>query len=285
MKLDDLTGRRFGMLTITHRWSEASHITKWHCVCDCGGTTIAAAHHLKDGQTKSCGCLKFSRALNLVGEKFYRLTVIGRAPNRGTGLRSKSQWECLCECGNTCVVLGYVLKSGNTKSCGCWKKEVGRINGKKLNFRHGMTNTRVHMTWASMIQRCTDPAHKSYSHYGGRGIHVCERWMKFENFLEDMGDRPAGTTLDRYPDVNGNYEPGNCRWATPTEQANNRRDNFKIEAFGKALTDRGWHRVTGLSMATIIYRLAKGMSPDEALATPPRKNGSKARIFSPPLAA
>ena len=132
-----------------------------------------------------------------------------------------------------------------------------------------------------MIQRCTDPGHKSYKDYGGRGIKVCERWLTFENFYADMGDPPDGLSIDR-KNVNGNYEPGNCRWATPEEQASNRRDSFKIKAFGQEMTVAAWARATGLGKATIVYRMARGMKPEDVLATPPKKNGSKVRNFSPP---
>jgi len=224
------------------------------------------------------------KAEDLSGKRFTRLLVIERGPNKGTGTATKSQWVCVCDCGRSTTVPGYSLKSGNTKSCGCLKLEASIINGSKLNYRHGKTGSRVHAIWSSMLQRCHDPLHKSYSHYGGRGISVCDQWMLFENFYADMGDPPDGHSLDRRDNDFG-YSKENCRWASPTEQANNRRDNFKISAFGQSLTLRGWSKATGLGKATIMYRLATGMSAEDALSTPPRKNGSKTNRFHAPVAA
>jgi hypothetical protein len=281
MKLDDLTGRRFGMLVVTHRWSEAGKPAKWHCVCDCGGTAVVSAHHLKD-RTKSCGCLLLTKADNLIGRVFHRLTVVSRAPNRGTGTKTKAQWHCKCACGKLATLAGYSLKSGNTKSCGCLKREANIRNGKRLNRRHGMTGTRVHNIWCCMHQRCYDPKHKSYDLYGGRGILVCERWHTFENFLLDMGNPPNHLTLDRIDNEKG-YEPGNCRWATLIEQANNRRDNVRIEAFGRIETIANWSREVGLAESTILQRIGKGMTSEMALSTPPRKYGHRVSRFPAPL--
>lgn len=132
-----------------------------------------------------------------------------------------------------------------------------------------------------MIQRCTDPSHKSFKDYGGRGISVCERWLKFENFYADMGDPPDGFSLER-KSVNEGYSAANCAWVPVSKQAHNRRDSFLIEAFGESLPPAAWARKTGLSKSTILYRIASGMSHAEAVSTPPRKNGSRLRGFEPP---
>jgi Fic family protein len=152
-----------------------------------------------------------------------------------------------------------------------------------LNARHGMTGSKIHFTWLCMHQRCNYPKHKSYVAYGGRGITICERWNSFEHFYADMGEVPARKTLDR-KDNNKGYSPENCRWASNHEQANNKRNNFKITGFGRKLTLIDWSRETGLSKATITYRLAKGMSPEVALSTPPSK-GKKLIRFRKPIAA
>jgi hypothetical protein len=150
-----------------------------------------------------------------------------------------------------------VLVSGQAKSCGCLVYHGG------LPPRHGMTNSSTYAIYTGMLSRCRNPNNKSYSFYGGRGISVCDRWLTFENFLADMGERPDGTSLDRYPDVDGNYEPGNCRWATTLEQANNKRSNVYIEHDGLRLTLTQWSARTGIPRQTIARWHKKGRNPED----------------------
>lgn len=126
---------------------------------------------------------------------------------------------------------------GQTQSCGCINKEQCRERAKTIITKtHGLTGSRTYMTWAAMKSRCNSDKEEEYKYYKGKGIKVCDRWINsFENFLEDMGVRPHGYTLDRFPNKEGNYEPSNCRWATPTQQVRNRGCNKMVTVLGETL--------------------------------------------------
>lgn len=199
------------------------------------------------------------RSLNLVGEKFGYLTVL-EFSGALAGNRSNKIWVCRCDCGEIKNVRGDKLKSGETVSCGCMKVAIQRS---KVTT-HGMKHTKTYTSWRSMKDRCLNPKNEYFKDYGGRGIRVCERWMaSFENFLADMGAAPPGKSLDRHPDMNGNYEPGNCRWATPKEQNRNRRSNVMITYNGKTQCISAWAEELGINRGTLQSRLQVLNQPTE----------------------
>ena len=159
-----------------------------------------------------------SRGIDILGRKFGRLTVIECLGSDNN--KNKLFWRCKCDCDNEVAVRGCGLKNGSTKSCGCYNYDIHTI--------HGKSNSREWRSWRSMKARCINKNSPDYKDYGGRGITVCERWLKFENFYKDMGDRPEGMTLDRR-DNDGNYCKENCRWATDYEQRSNKKNTLKFD--------------------------------------------------------
>ncbi len=158
------------------------------------------------------------KQIDILGERYGRLTVLARvAPRKG-----KVTYSCRCDCGATVVTLSSYLRRGDTRSCGCLKREETVLRFTTHGHAGANKNTPTHNSWRAMHERCRLPSHPAFKNYGGRGIKVCSRWALFENFLLDMGERPNKLTLDRV-DVNGDYEPSNCRWATHAEQVANRR--------------------------------------------------------------
>ena len=166
---------------------------------------------------------KVSTMNDLTNQKFGRLTALKAIEERKNGC---IVWFCRCKCGKTCDIRSTHLRNGNTQSCGCL--QVDRIvehnaNQDKSRFAtHGMSETATYQTWKNMKQRCLNINNKDYKNYGGRGIVVCDRWLKFENFFEDMGEKPKGLTIDRINN-NGNYGQNNCWWTTRIDQSANMR--------------------------------------------------------------
>lgn len=200
-----------------------------------------------------------SRAAELPQKTFGRLTVVGRE-----GLIGRhAAWQCRCSCGVLTVVKGTRLRSGNVVSCGCEYRERPNYRGRT----HGMTQTPTYKTWCAMRRRCHDQAATNFDRYGARGVTVCERWEAFENFLADMGERPVGMSLDRIDNARG-YEPRNCRWATPTQQARNTRNNRMLSHAGETLCMADWAERTGLPYSVIASRVEHGWSDGRALTTP-----------------
>lgn len=166
-----------------------------------------------------------TRLIDITGQKFGRLTVICRA---GYG-HKQATWHCICDCGNEKTTNGQNLRKGLTTSCGCYQKErASEEAAKTVRHGHGY-GTPTYKSWQALRQRCENQKDKDYENYGAKGVKVCERWQDFSAFLEDMGERPEGTTIDRINPF-GNYEPDNCRWADYFVQNNNKREHWKGEA-------------------------------------------------------
>lgn len=200
------------------------------------------------------------RFVNLTGRKFGRLTVKAMA-ERIPGKRI--HWICDCECGRTTICTGENLQRPNKpRGCGCLRES-----------QNGMWDTVEYNTWASMIRRCKAKGGTDYKRYGSRGITVCDRWKGkagFSAFLSDMGMRPSdGHSLDRINN-NGNYEPGNCRWATIHQQAENTRTAVIVEHDGKRMCLAAWARHSGIKNTTLRGRLSSGWSFADAVSTPPK---------------
>lgn len=198
---------------------------------------------------------------NLSGMVFGKLTVVRFSHS------SKSMqpcWECLCECGNTSLVFAGNLKKGNTTSCGCVK--LSRIT------KHGKAGSVEYVCWVAMVQRCTNPSNRYYANYGGRGITVCDDWLKFENFYRDMGDRPSDLhSIDRI-DNNKGYCKENCRWATRKAQNSNKRDNVLVTLNGETRTITEWASLLSISPSAIKGRLYRGWPVSEALTKPSQRS-------------
>lgn len=205
-----------------------------------------------------------TRALDLSGQRFGSWTAVERvlAARRGNG---EAVWVCVCDCGTRRELGTGQLKSGHSRSCGCGsRKKTG-----DRSRTHGMKGTPEYACWRAMKTRCYNKANPGYRHYGARGIAVCDRWREsFDNFLKDMGKRPSAKhSIDRI-NVNGNYEPTNCRWATQLVQMQNTRVSRVVELRGERRSVSYWARTIGVSAQTIYRRLNRGITDPEAILSP-----------------
>ena len=182
-----------------------------------------------------------------VGDKYNKLTAI-KFSHRDKN--KKQHWLFKCDCGIEKVICVGSVKNGQTKSCGCI-------------FYHGMYGTKTYSSWFSMKSRCLNPNATGYKNYGGRGIVICKRWLKFENFYQDMGNRPEDKTLDR-KNNNGNYNKSNCRWSSRIEQENNKTSNHLLTYQGKTKTIADWARELDIRYLTLWFRIRNGWSIEKA---------------------
>lgn len=193
---------------------------------------------------------------HMIGLKYNRLTAIKEIGMGGRGVIYLFQ----CDCGNTKEASGSEVRTGHIKSCGCYRVDLTIAKNKT----HGLVKTPSYVSWTAMKTRCTNPNSAAYKNYGGRGIKICDKWMTFEGFLEDMGERPHGHSLERIDNSKG-YNKENCRWATNAEQNRNTRQNKFLTKNGKTMCMRDWANETGIPYPTIQDRVRRGWSEDRIL--------------------
>lgn len=210
------------------------------------------------------------------GDKYFRLTIVKEVPKR----KGKRYFLCKCDCGNFVTVRFVALRAGEVKSCGCWKREVDSWRFRELvkhnpNYsEHHSYYKEMYSIWHGMKQRCENPNRPHYEDYGGRGIRVCDEWKKFAPFQKWSHENgwKQGLTLDRI-DVDGNYEPSNCRWITQKEQLLNRRNTVKLTLHGMTKPLVKWAEIYSISPHVIRNRLDDGWNVEAAITTPKSESG------------
>lgn len=249
-RIIDITGKTFGKWKVIEFAGIISRAAYWLCKCECGTERIVNGKNLRRGVSKDCGCGRKETSgrpvIDLTGMVYGRLTVLRFAEMR----YKMSYWVCKCECGKETITRGRSLRIGETRSCGCLGLEIA----KECHITHGLSKVKynAYRVWEGIGQRCNNPNHTYYHHYGGRGITVCPEWDSFERFLADMGERPSPKhTIDRI-DNNGNYCKDNCRWATWKEQGRNRRNNRLITIDGETRTLAEWSEELGISRNAVL---------------------------------
>lgn len=263
-KRQDLVGKRFGRLTVVSLSDKRGKygMLYWNCLCDCGNKVVTSSSNLKSGHSTSCGCITAeknkSRANNLVGKRFGRLTVVKLHSDAVKGY----EWECVCDCGRTKIAKGNLLVTGKTKSCGCLASHSRTQKRGKLS----KDELRIHGAYRSMVRRCS-PKYHCHKSYFDKGITVCDEWLG-ENGIDNFtkwsieNGYASGLSLDRI-DNDGNYEPSNCRWASMKTQQNNKSNNAWVEYNGERKTIKQWSEEFGLSYRMLIARNRKGIKPPE----------------------
>jgi len=240
----DLHGLRFGHL-VALKYVGAS---KWLFRCDCGNEKVIESRNATSGHTTSCGCvLKAKRIKYHVGQRFGNVVLLNPMSN--------GKWLMRCDCGREFAALVYPYKVGRNRTCGCSLYDGSR------QTKHNKSRTDTYHIWQGLKRRCNNPHFEGFKDYGGRGIKVCDRWNdSFENFLADMGERPGKEySIDRI-DVNGNYEPSNCRWATWKEQMNNTTRTIYLSHNGVTHPITEWCEIYGIPQRTAHGRYQKGYS-------------------------
>lgn len=269
---DDYTNQEFGDFVVLEYVGRGSSGAEWKVKCkNCGKTAIYPIKSLKSGATKNCKFCNRNRAEDLTGQKFGRLSVIRRAertPDINPSDRS-ARWLCKCDCGNTIIVSAHSLKSGNTRSCGCFGREARHINFRK----HGDWKNPLYNVWQHMKDRCNNPNNTDYYNYGGRGIKVCPEWDGPDGYIKFKEDMESGyregLTLDRI-DNNKGYYKENCRWTTNLVQQNNKSTSFTVKYYDREYTIAQLCEkyAPDKESREVAHRLRNGWTLDEALYIP-----------------
>lgn len=256
-KFLDLSGVVFGKLRVLKRGENIGKVVAWICECKCGREKLIRSNSLRMGTARSCR-QKFCGFEEFSGKRFGAWEVIKRVENRKRAI----SFLCRCSCGKTSTVFLQCLRDGSSRSCGCLSKHAPRY------IIHGATSGRKQTSewrsWQAAKNRCLNPNSKHFNSYGGRGISMCPKWFNsFSNFFKDMGEIPGlNFSLDRI-DNNGNYEPGNCRWATKKEQSNNRRNSIKIDFDRKIFNAKQFADYIGVSNSTLcLWNKKHGTKPE-----------------------
>lgn len=281
MKKIDLTGKIFGRLTVleqapTRISPGGAKMVYWRCKCICGNITEVNGNLLRRGETTSCGCYHreqqkkspILQAKDMSGKVFGHLTVLQRVSSDD---KKRARWLCQCDCGRTVIAVGAMLRCGHIRSC----------NANIHRQKYGGTYKKLYKLYSAMSQRCFNPNNSQFKDYGGRGITMCEEWRNnynaFRKWALLSGYReetlPNGLnkwTIDRI-NVNGNYEPGNCRWITCQEQQLNKRDNVVITYKGETKTATEFAKQYNIPAHNLWYRLKHGWSVEAAIETPVKK--------------
>lgn len=222
--------------------------------CGLGGANVGAI--VRCCTQTFCYSSVMPSLIDLTGQRFARLQVIERKT-----VGRELLWVCRCDCGKFIETRGFKLRRGGTKSCGCLRIE--RLAESRR--QHGLCDTPTYRSWQMARHRCSNPNNVAYGNYGGRGIRMCDAWASdYLVFLADMGERPAGKTLDRVDPMLG-YQPGNCRWATPVEQTLTKRNTKLVEWSGEQTTVRAVARIAGVSATTLYEHLKRGLCLQDAV--------------------
>ena len=276
----DMIGCRYG------RWIVIAEVAKrilpsgqpvrcFRVRCNCGTEKVLKGSTLRHGQSLSCGCYHREQVSGhrhsyddgiVIGQNFGKWTVLRLNPKRDK--QGARQYDVKCECGTEKLVRGYALRYGNSSSCGC-------VATKRVTT-HGMSGIPEYQTWEDIKKRCGNKKHKDYKIYGGRGIRVCDEWKHdFMAFYNHIGPKPSSKhSIDRI-DSDGHYAPGNVKWSTATEQANNTSRNRNITVDGQTKSVSQWAREYGVRPHMIIHRLNRGWDEENAVKVPPFLNRTR----------